>query len=1083
MISTVALRIVAALLALASSTLAMAEDIEIFGPAPDTVIGAPNIIFILDNSANWARDAQKWTDANGNKITQGEAELSAISSVLGSIKKPVNVGIMMLTDRDQSLVGGYVRFGVRPMLEGEEGSDPSDANDKLRAILAKISAKVNDSEEKVAKDNYANAMYEAWLYITGAKSWASVPPKNNNDSENDKRDHPANTAQATAKQQGLNSGFAYQNAVQQARYNSPIGDDVCGSTYIVFIGNNRRSAPFEVLEDPDCKGNKCTKIKIGGMPVVPGVNDPAVTQLPLPEYSSVGSFVQTTWARYLYNRPDLLGSPPYDETDYQRAKAGAVVTYTIDALNDQPNPTFTNMMKSMAGAGGGEYFGVGDSEQLIDALTYILNSITAKDSAFAAVSLPVSVNQRGTFLNQVYLGVFRPDRLGFPIWPGNLKLYQIGIDDSTQPVRLFLADQFGRPASSADGFITPSATSLWTSPSSFWKKNYYGDSQGAGGISDAPDGDLVEKGGVAQQLRNKYAYDADPEGPKIGNRKVYTCIDPCTSDSSLSATPFDTAGDILTGNARREDIINWVRGENRIWVNPAGKIFEDNPSLKTQDVRGFVHGDVLHSRPAVINYGGAKGEEILYVFYGSNDGMFRAVRGGTETDEDAGQEVWAFIAPEHFGQLQRLYERDPVINYGTPRTPKPYFIDGSPTAYTVDANNDKKITVAGGDKAYLFLTMRRGGRFIYALDVTEPTAPKMLWKADFADFNELGQTWSDIRVGKINASSDPVLIFGLGYDAAGNDSVVATTNTQGRGVIVVNALTGSKIWSSADAVGNFGIAHSIAGGVAAVDSDRDGFVDRVIAADTGANVWRFNIDDPDTSKWTVSKVAELGTGVGSGARRFINAPDVVLATAQGPGWDTILIGSGDREQPFDTTIVNRFYMLKDNRAKNHVWATPLKETDLYDATSNLIQEGDTDQKAAAKLALAEKQGWYITLGEGEKVDGPSTTLSGTTFFGTNTPTDPVPGTCVSPLGDARAYAVSFIDAGATRDVNRDKKLDASDRSQNVGVGFPPPPVALQIEGEDGQLLQAVAFGTQIIQPPGEAFGRRFRSWWYQPIDR
>ena len=56
-------------------------------------------------------------------------------------------------------------------------------------------------------------------------------------------------------------------------------------------------------------------------------------------------------------------------------------------------------------------------------------------------------------------------------------------------------------------------------------------------------------------------------------------------------------------------------------------------------------------------------------------------------------------------------------------------------------------------------------------------------------------------------------------------------------------------------------------------------------------------------------------------------------------------------------------------------------------------------------------------------------------------------------------------------------------SQVVGVGFPPPPVALQIEGEDGQLFQAVAFGTQIIQPPGEAFGRRFRSWWFQPIDR
>ena len=33
-------------------------------------------------------------------------------------------------------------------------------------------------------------------------------------------------------------------------------------------------------------------------------------------------------------------------------------------------------------------------------------------------------------------------------------------------------------------------------------------------------------------------------------------------------------------------------------------------------------------------------------------------------------------------------------------------------------------------------------------------------------------------------------------------------------------------------------------------------------------------------------------------------------------------------------------MIRDNPAKNYLWATPLAEADLYDATSNLIQQGN-----------------------------------------------------------------------------------------------------------------------------------------------
>ncbi len=45
----------------------------------------------------------------------------------------------------------------------------------------------------------------------------------------------------------------------------------------------------------------------------------------------------------------------------------------------------------------------------LKALREIFNEIQAVNSVFASASLPVSVNARGTYLNQVYMGMFRPD--------------------------------------------------------------------------------------------------------------------------------------------------------------------------------------------------------------------------------------------------------------------------------------------------------------------------------------------------------------------------------------------------------------------------------------------------------------------------------------------------------------------------------------------------------------------------------------------------------------------------------------------------------------------------------------------------
>ena len=283
----------------------------------------------------------------------------------------------------------------------------------------------------------------------------------------------------------------------------------------------------------------------------------------------------------------------------------------------------------------------------------IFTEIQAVNSVFASSTLPVSVNVRGTHLNQVYIGVFRPDAAKAPHWLGNLKMYTLGLDAATDS--LFLADANGDPAENPiTGFVTQTATSFWSEPSTFWSFRTPIENS-AGGASDVPDGELVEKGGVAQQLRIDYATQ-----PK--DRNVLTCTAAagayCANGNALSATPFaDSNAEVsvaalgVADAAERKDLIEWVLGEDQ---------FDENANADLTDIRASVHGDVLHSRPAVINYGrnGPTDENDVYAFYGSNDGIFRAIKGGKDTD--GGTEVWGFIPREFFGKLKRLRDDAPI---------------------------------------------------------------------------------------------------------------------------------------------------------------------------------------------------------------------------------------------------------------------------------------------------------------------------------------------------------------------------------------------------------------------------------------
>ena len=179
-------------------------------------------------------------------------------------------------------------------------------------------------------------------------------------------------------------------------------------------------------------------------------------------------------------------------------------------------------------------------------------------------------------------------------------------------------------------------------------------------------------------------------------------------------------------------------------------------------------------------------------------------------------------------------------------------------------------------------------------------------------------------------------------------------------------------------------------------------------------------------------------------RRFYYPPDIALAVDSGDRYLSVSIGSGYRAHPLDTAIEDRFYMIKQfsTHAAPSSYTT-LTEKDLYDATANLINQGDTTQKAAAELALSnsasgKKEGWYLRMeNSGEKVLAGSATIQNQVVFTTYEPTPSSGGTCNATQGTSRAYLVSLFDASPMLDIDGNGSTNAADRVIQLQIGSIP----------------------------------------------
>jgi type IV pilus assembly protein PilY1 len=918
------LRLMGALIAAgAAMHPASAEDIDIY-TANNGQTDVPNVLMMLDNSANWSASLSVgncFYNENGVPSTVGPP--SSEQGTKMAIEKCALYNVIdALPTKSGAAATDNALFNVGLMLLNESpasnaGAYPRQAFIKLttanKAAFKTIIKNLSLNGDKGNNAAFAKAMYEMFLYYKG-----SAPYKGN-------------------------AGTKYDAAAYSGgRYVSPSGAS-CGANYIIFIGNGNPQG---------AENNDALSLLADA-----GGNTTQIT------YSNtyIQNSTQANWADEYARFMRGVDVSSKDGTQN-------IITHTVAVTGASSDGTFPNFMLSMANYGGGTYTAASDANALVKGLLNVFNSIQAVNSAFASASLPVAVNAQGTYLNQVFIGMFRPDAEAKQRWRGNLKQYRFALDSLG---KLKLIDANGSQAvNSGTGFIMPSAVSYWTTDSSFWANQQLGTPLSS---SDSPDGEVVEKGGAAQRLRTTYA-------SSQATRRVYTCVS-CQGGATLGSganTQFSTSTTDITAAALgvstatdRSNLIDWVRGTDN-----AGD--ESGPGGSTT-VRPSIHGDVLHSRPAVINYGGTTG---VVVFYGANDGMLHAVN-GNQTGTGAGEELWSFVPQEFFPRLNRLRTNTPEIKLSTTpeptsATPRDYFVDGPIGVY-------QKVASGGAnERVILYVSMRRGGRALYAIDVTTPSAPRYLWRKTNSDLPALGQTWSEPRVARIKGNTNPVVIFGGGYDASAEDSSGGTGTTMGNTVFVLDAIDGTLLKQ-------FGsISRSVAADVTVVDSDFDGKIDRAYAVDLGGSVWRIDFETPNTQNapadWTIYQLADLSGGTATG-RKFFFSPSVVVTK----NFTALLFGSGDREKPLLSATQDHFFQIFDRTTAKGKPAT--FDTIVF---SNLTAVSDVGTNQGA--------GCYLALATGEKVVNSATTMAGSSFFGTNQPTGTVSSnSCSANLGIARGY--------------------------------------------------------------------------------
>lgn len=471
----------------------------------------------------------------------------------------------------------------------------------------------------------------------------------------------------------------------------------------------------------------------------------------------------------------------------------------------------------------------------------------------------------------------------------------------------------------------------------------------------------------------------------------------CTPLTNMTqCATLDTLTDLPLANDGK-NLVGFLRGQTQY----EAKLFRD---------RQFALGDTVNSVPLFVGkpkfafidavtptYSDwATGSSIqsrtptLYV--GANDGMLHAF------NANSGQEQWAYIPRMLLPKLWMLAEQ----NYATKHQ---YYVDGSPSSMDVYDGSTWRTILVGG--------LNSGGSGYYALDITNPAAPKALWEfctdsslCTVTD-KDLGLTYGNPLITKRKSDGRWVVLVTSGY----NNDVTG----DGKGYLyVLDALTGTRLDKVTGSP-----AWPI--GLAKLNGWYDNFTSdntatALYGGDLQGKIWEFdmrtstiqvtniaqaldgsNKPQPITTKPELGLVNDVNKVMYIGTGRYLGTPDLTDPATQTPA------GSDAWQQSF--------YAFK---------ITPDSDTDfvsgsLRSAGNKLVKQdiielsgGQSRTTSTNAVDWNSASGWYMDFNPGGKSPGELVNVDPQLILGTLVIVTAVPGGgACSVGGDGWMYQVNY----------------------------------------------------------------------------
>ncbi|WP_241093164.1 pilus assembly protein [Xanthomonas bonasiae] len=362
--------------------------------------------------------------------------------------------------------------------------------------------------------------------------------------------------------------------------------------------------------------------------------------------------------------------------------------------------------------------------------------------------------------------------------------------------------------------------------------------------------------------------------------------------------------------------------------------------------RSTVLGDIVDSTPAYVGDTGT-------VYVGANDGMLHAFDAGT------GAELFAYVPGA-------LAMRD-LATLADPDYTHQFFVDGPVVASTRTQTSGRNILVGA---------LGRGGKGLYALDVSSPTAfsaSSVLWEKTETSAGNMGQVLGQPFIAKLN-NGVTALVTGNGINSGNGHAVLLVYNLS-TGALIRELDTGSGGTTTATSNGLFAPT--------GWDADGSGTVDYVYAGDLQGHVWKFDLSASAAASWSVGNgAAALFSATSSAGVAQPITGGVLVAEDPGTSATWVFFGTGRYlvKSDIQDTSVQTMYGIIDAGATVARSGLTARSIAVSTTSSGYSVRGFQSYAALP----AGSQGWSLDLltdasnPQGERVVG-TPVISGTTL--------------------------------------------------------------------------------------------------------